>query len=245
MMYNSYFKEREKSWLFCTKLWDKCPGWHKILYLMWYADVGTGTTASPATAPANLCAAATCASATTAAGLCPAIATGLRTTSTGIRGSGGRSERSASPGSKYEPITTGGYIGIFLLMLLPLINLILLIIWPCGGCQKVNKANFARALLIMMIIGSVLSLLMFFAVRMLFGSEIDSLMEAGEIYSNNNNTKIRRKQIMAFCGKCGQQVNEGVRFCPACGSPMQIVAAEPNRQQTPPPVQPTDAGING
>jgi len=46
---------------------------------------------------------------------------------------------------------------------------------------------------------------------------------------------------MAFCGKCGQQVNEGVRFCPACGSPMQIVAAEPNRQQTPPPVQPTDA----
>lgn len=34
------------------------------------------------------------------------------------------------PGSKYEPITTGGYIGIFLLMLLPLINLILLIIWP-------------------------------------------------------------------------------------------------------------------
>lgn len=82
------------------------------------------------------------------------------------------------PGSKYEPITTGGYIGIFLLMLLPLINLILLIIWACGGCQKVNKANFARAMLIMMIIGSVLSLLMFFAVRMLFGSEIDSLMEA-------------------------------------------------------------------
>lgn len=62
--------------------------------------VGTGTTASPATAPANLCAAATCASATTAAGLCPAIATGLRTTSTGIRGSGGRSERSASPGKQ-------------------------------------------------------------------------------------------------------------------------------------------------
>ena len=46
---------------------------------------------------------------------------------------------------------------------------------------------------------------------------------------------------MAFCGKCGQQVNEGVRFCPACGSPMQIVAAEPNRQQTPPPVQPFHA----
>ena len=76
MMYNSYFKERRNHG-FLYKLRDKCPGWHKILYLMWYADVGTGTTASPATAPANLCAAATCASATTAAGLCPAIATGL------------------------------------------------------------------------------------------------------------------------------------------------------------------------
>ena len=48
------------------------------------------------------------------------------------------------PGSKYEPITTGGYIGIFLLMLLPLINLILLIIWPCGGCQKVIYARLGR-----------------------------------------------------------------------------------------------------
>ena len=24
---------------------------------------------------------------------------------------------------------------------------------------------------------------------------------------------------MAFCGKCGQQVNDGVKFCPACGAP--------------------------
>ena len=27
---------------------------------------------------------------------------------------------------------------------------------------------------------------------------------------------------MAFCGKCGQQVNEGVRFCPACGQGLEI-----------------------
>ena len=46
MMYNSYFKERRNHG-FLYKLRDKCPGWHKILYLMWYADVGTGTTASP------------------------------------------------------------------------------------------------------------------------------------------------------------------------------------------------------
>lgn len=31
---------------------------------------------------------------------------------------------------------------------------------------------------------------------------------------------------MAFCGKCGQQVNEGVKFCPSCGAPMSA-AREP------------------
>ena len=54
--------------------------------------------------------------------------------------------------SKYAPITTGGYIGIFFLMLIPVVNLILLIVWACGGCKKVNKRNFARAALILCLI---------------------------------------------------------------------------------------------
>lgn len=32
---------------------------------------------------------------------------------------------------------------------------------------------------------------------------------------------------MAFCGKCGQKVEEGVKFCPACGTPLQINVAQP------------------
>ena len=32
---------------------------------------------------------------------------------------------------------------------------------------------------------------------------------------------------MAFCGKCGTQVNEGVKFCPGCGNAME---AEPQAQ---------------
>lgn len=32
---------------------------------------------------------------------------------------------------------------------------------------------------------------------------------------------------MAFCGKCGQKVEEGVKFCPACGAPLQINTAQP------------------
>lgn len=42
---------------------------------------------------------------------------------------------------------------------------------------------------------------------------------------------------MAFCGKCGIKVDEGVKFCPECGYVMAAPAAE---QQ--PPQQPADAG---
>ena len=62
------------------------------------------------------------------------------------------------PGSPYEPITTKGYIGIALLMAIPVVGIILAIVWALGGCRKVNKRNFARAMLIMMIIALILSL---------------------------------------------------------------------------------------
>jgi len=36
---------------------------------------------------------------------------------------------------------------------------------------------------------------------------------------------------MAFCGKCGTQVNEGVKFCPGCGSATAAPAPEQQAQQ--------------
>lgn len=48
---------------------------------------------------------------------------------------------------------------------------------------------------------------------------------------------------MAFCGKCGQKVEEGVKFCPACGAPLQVNTAqpanEPVQQPTPQPAPQT------
>lgn len=48
---------------------------------------------------------------------------------------------------------------------------------------------------------------------------------------------------MAFCGKCGQKVEEGVKFCPACGAPLQANTAqpanEPVQQPTPQPAPQT------
>lgn len=55
-------------------------------------------------------------------------------------------------GSMYEPISTKGFIGIFLLMCIPIVNIILLIVWACGACQKINKTNFARGALLLMLI---------------------------------------------------------------------------------------------
>ena len=44
---------------------------------------------------------------------------------------------------------------------------------------------------------------------------------------------------MAFCGKCGTQVNDGTKFCPKCGNPMGNDASSSsyNQQQAPQPQQ--------
>lgn len=45
---------------------------------------------------------------------------------------------------------------------------------------------------------------------------------------------------MAFCGKCGAQLEEGKKFCPACGAPVENAApaaAAPQYEQAPPQYQ--------
>ena len=37
---------------------------------------------------------------------------------------------------------------------------------------------------------------------------------------------------MAYCGKCGTKVDEGVKFCTSCGNPMEAHAPEQQAQQT-------------
>lgn len=37
---------------------------------------------------------------------------------------------------------------------------------------------------------------------------------------------------MAFCGKCGQKIEEGIKFCPACGAPVEVNAQQTAQQQT-------------
>lgn len=83
-----------------------------------------------------------------------------------------------------EPISTGGYIGIFFLLMLPVINLILLIVWACGGCNKKNKTNLARAMLVWMLIGALIGGIIALAGGLLFGDSINELMELGKEMGN-------------------------------------------------------------
>ena len=78
---------------------------------------------------------------------------------------------------KEVPISTGGYVGIIFLLSLPLINLLFLIIWACGGCNKVNKRNFARAILIWVLIGIILSGLLFLTATFIYDEEINALKD--------------------------------------------------------------------
>ena len=40
---------------------------------------------------------------------------------------------------------------------------------------------------------------------------------------------------MAFCGQCGAQVNDGVKFCPSCGGAVSAGADAGAQYQAPPP----------
>ena len=42
---------------------------------------------------------------------------------------------------------------------------------------------------------------------------------------------------MKFCGKCGTQIEDNVKFCPGCGAPAEQPAQQAQPQQTPPPQQ--------
>ena len=94
-----------------------------------------------------------------------------------------QSQEAAVPpkGSKYDPITTWGYIGITLLMCIPVIGLVLMIVWACGKCKKIAKRNFARAMLIMLAVSLVISLILAIAGRALVKNVANTIEQESSI----------------------------------------------------------------
>ena len=55
-----------------------------------------------------------------------------------------------------QPVSIGGWIGVMLLTCLPIVNLIMLFVWAFSSSTKKSLKNYARAALILALIGVVL-----------------------------------------------------------------------------------------
>ncbi len=58
-------------------------------------------------------------------------------------------------------VRTSDWIITLLLVAIPIVNLIMLLVWSFGGGANPNKANFAKASLIWMAIGIVLTVIFY------------------------------------------------------------------------------------
>lgn len=59
---------------------------------------------------------------------------------------------------EYKPISIGGFIGYSLLFGIPCIGIILAIVFACGAVKNKNLINWARAILVLWVIGIILAI---------------------------------------------------------------------------------------
>lgn len=87
---------------------------------------------------------------------------------------------------RYDIISTGGFIGILLLIAIPIVGLVLLIVWACGGCKKQVKRNFARASLILTAIALVLGLITTLLLRFFAPDLLSDMMDISGLGSGSS-----------------------------------------------------------
>ena len=80
---------------------------------------------------------------------------------------------SGHPGS--EPLRVGQYIGMLLLMCVPILGVVLLFVWSFGSSVNLNKKNYARAMLIVSVIGIALSVIFGAALTSVIGGLLDGM----------------------------------------------------------------------
>ncbi len=113
----------------------------------------------------------------------------------------------AKPEGKYALISTGGFIGITLLMCIPLLGQLLLIIWALGGCKKKQKTYYARACLILMIISIALGALIGFAAKKLVTNFINNVKEELNIDSGDDEESSAVSSILGLVAGVSNQTS--------------------------------------
>ena len=71
-----------------------------------------------------------------------------------------------------EPVSIGGWIGVYFLSLLPLVNLIMLFVWAFSSSTKPSLKNYARAMLILAAIALAVFLILFLIIFLFTGNSI-------------------------------------------------------------------------
>lgn len=72
-------------------------------------------------------------------------------------------------------ITVADWMITLLIKAIPLVNIIMLFVWAFGSGNNPNKANWAKAVLIWLAIGSVLAVI----IVVIFGAALMGLLESG------------------------------------------------------------------
>lgn len=78
-------------------------------------------------------------------------------------------------GNAEEPISVKEWVITLLILAIPIVNLVMLFVWGFGDGTKKSKSNFAKATLIMFVIGAVLSI--FF-----YASLMSLVLSLGRLY---------------------------------------------------------------
>jgi len=68
------------------------------------------------------------------------------------------------------PLSIGNYIIMMIVGAIPLVGFIMMIVWAFSGGTNKNKQNYARAILIMMAVGVVLSIIFSASIAALLAS---------------------------------------------------------------------------
>lgn len=83
-----------------------------------------------------------------------------------------------TPAVDNSPLSVGQYIGMYLIQLIPVVGFILLLVWAFSADTNLNKKNWAKAMLIIMLIGIVLTIVISIAM----GGMIAALLNSASYY---------------------------------------------------------------
>ncbi|WKY46921.1 zinc-ribbon domain-containing protein [Eubacteriaceae bacterium ES3] len=84
-------------------------------------------------------------------------------------------QSSTQQNGEVDVLSMGQYLIMFLLTAVPIVGIVMLFVWGFGSQSGPNKKNFARAYLIMMLIGIVLSILLSGVIGAIMASMMSSM----------------------------------------------------------------------